>query len=356
MEEDDHDISKKEFVKNSLHIFQREFDEDDPHLSDKEFDENDNRIYNSLSLRDLIEFLEDVGYNNRLIKTGYLCYEHYKHIFHYGLVKHYDIYSIFESDLHKDLYYRYNSIIIDDDTNIEFQVNRLSHLFIKSKNVICIFIDIRSRKERGSLHTTLLIYRPLLKRIEHFDSCGVAMYGCVDIFIEIINRIIELNPELIYVSSKILSSLDQYEDRKARSRSLNVICGVVGNRDFAGWCQIWSLFMYEMVYRYPNSTTTEIILTIYAYFKGHTYKEAGYIAYNIIRGYYRILLGRINLELKENDLHLNSELLEDFDPIYVTTDFQLLELIERDMSYRIFIRESNEIEDTLENEDRKDTD
>lgn len=317
---------------------------EDHHMFEKEFDEDDNNFYNSLSFQDLIKFLENIGYNNRLIKTGYLCYEHYKHIFHYGLVKHYDIYSIFESDLYKDLYYRYNSIIIDENTNVELQINKLSHLFKNSKDVLCIFIDIRNSKERMSLHTTLLIYRPDSKRIEHFDSCGVTIHGYIDTFMEIIHGILEINSDLVYISSKTLSSLDKYGDREARGRSLNIICGIVGNKDILGWCQIWSLFIYEMIYRYPYLGTSEIISIIYLYFKGHIYKEAGYMAYNIIRGYYRIILGRTNSDLKLNGLFLNSELLEDFNPKYVIADGKLVELIESDMSFRIFIRESGETE------------
>lgn len=317
-------------------------DDDDPYKFQEESNILDNEIYDSLVYQDIPEFLEKVGYENRKIKTNYACYEHYKHIFHYSIVKEYDIYSIFQSDSYGNNYDRYNSIIIDSNTDIERWVNYLTDLFIKSEEIICIFMDIRSIDVNSSFHTTLLIYRPHTKTIEHFDSCGVLMYGYSNILIGIINGILSEIEGSVYISSKTISSLDKYEDIQARRRGLNNICGIIGNKDFAGWCQIWSLFMYEMINRFPSISTEEIISSLYKNFKGLKFKEAGYKAYNIIRGFYRILLGRTTNIFKSEGINLNSEILEEFNPKYVLDDLKLIESLNNDMEFRIFIRESEE--------------
>ena len=135
-----------------------------------EYNKRDNDIYNSLDIEDLFKFLEEIGYNNRKINTNYLCYEHYKQIFHYSLVKYYNVKTIFFSKKYNDLYNQYNSIVINENTNVEKLSDFLVNLFNSVKDTCCIFIDIKSRKNNYSYHTTLLIYRPLLKSIEHFDS------------------------------------------------------------------------------------------------------------------------------------------------------------------------------------------
>lgn len=300
-----------------------------------EFDYEDNEIYKSLELNDLIEFLETTGYVNRKIKTGYLCYEHYKQIFQYSLIKFYNINSVYKTDLYKDLYYRYNSIMIDLNINIEEISQYLIHIFSNTTENVCFFIDIRNKDSFRNVHTTLLIYRPLTKSLEHFDSSGVSSYGYIELFNEIIQNILTNIEGCIFIPSKTLCSLDEYTDELANVRSLNFICGYVRTPNFHGWCQIWSLFMYEMIFKYSNLSSIEIIKIIYSYLKGNRIKDAGYIANSIIRGYYRIILGRTNLFLNHHSLWINSEVLKDFDPSYVLTDRKLIDVIEIEFQSRI---------------------
>lgn len=284
-----------------------------------EYNNSDNEIFNRLYLTQIFDFLETLGYNNRFVDTQYMCYEHYKQLFHYSLIKQYNIDQVFLNTDRPYGYNRYNSLLITGDTNVSYTGDFLFGIFKKVKTPICIFIDFKSLKIPNYYHTTLLIYRPENKTIEHFDSNGIFKFGNISIFYEIMDRIIENDLSIRFIDSKKVSALENYSDSEARARGLNVVCGMVGKKDI-GWCQIWSLFVYEMINKFPEYNTRNIMILLYSQFKGKKFKDAGFKALNIIRGYYRILLGRLNLYLSEIGVQITNEILTEYNPNFVIND------------------------------------
>lgn len=309
--------------------------------SNYEYDENDNEIFNNLDLKETLDFLEILGYNNRKIDTKYMCYEYYKQLFQYSLIRQYNIEQVFLNDDTKFEYNRYNSLIILGNTDVDYTVDFLLKIFYKVIDPICIFIDFKSIKIPNLYHTTLLIYRPEDKLLEHFDGNGIFRFGNVTVFNEIISKITEADPSITFIDSKNLSSLECYSDNEARARGLNVVCGMVGKRNI-GWCQIWSLFIYEMINKFPMYNTTAIIRILYSQFKGKNFQEAGFKALNIIRGYYRILLGRLNLFLEDINVKITNDILTEYNPRYVINDRKVEEMITNNLLDKIIEVYENE--------------
>jgi hypothetical protein len=307
------------------------------HNKSNEFSLGDNTIYIVSEMQDLPQLLEEIGYDSRDISTQYMCYEHYKQIFHFALVKFYNVKTIFTSRQIDKGYNTYNSIMLDNKTDPDIIFKFLYDLFelVKEKDdPICIFCDIQSIKYENSYHTTLLIFRPKLKQLEHFDSNGIANYGHIEKLYQVVNSLKSVIFELKFIESKEINGLIKYSDGEAYARGLNVVCGISMNKSFAGWCQIWSLMVYELVFKYPNKNTIEIISDIYKYLKGIKFREASIKAINIIKGFYRILLGRVNFMISPFDLSISNKILTEWYPLYIISDKKLSTIIETEMHPR----------------------
>lgn len=289
----------------------------------EEWDIGDNMIYDSLHLDDLPFFLEDLGTKTRKIGVRYLSYDHYKHIFHYGLLKQYPGMEFFSNYIEGRPYISYNNIIINHKTNVLNTAMFLCDIFSLVKDKICIFVDIQGSERRNRYHTTLLIYRKLENVLEYFDSNGVGGYGFTFKLKEIVDIVLEKMNGLKIVKSKELNGLTGFSNIEASRRSLNGISNISKPKSVGGWCQIWSLFLYELIYKYPNETTKDLIRVLYSIFDFFKNKTPSVVLNNLIKGYYRIIIGKINLVLSKEDLpnlYITSEILTEYKPNLVIND------------------------------------
>jgi hypothetical protein len=308
-------------------------------IDSNEYSFGDNEIYNHTDMSDLPTLLEEIGFDTKNISTKYMCYEHYKQIFHFSIVLHYNVKTIFISRSIQKGYNTHNSIMLNKDTKIidvyRFMLDLL--ILIDDNDLpICIFCDIQSLKNENRYHTTLLIYRPKIKTLEHFDSNGIAIYGHIEKLYEVVNMLKEQLKDLIFIDSKTINGLNQYDDHEAYARGLNVVCGISINKSFTGWCQIWSLMIYELVNKYPDMTTTDIIKCIYLNLNGTSTKNS-LLKTNMIKGFYRILLGRTNKILENVNIKLTNTILKEWYPLYIKSDKKLSELMQSEMEERSII-------------------
>ena len=315
-----------------------ESDDETYDIEDEYNDESYSRdicsLYKELTFLDLINQLEIFGYDNRKVRNNYKAYDHYKQIFHFSLVKEYNIGSIFRNDQIPQDFYQYNSIRITKDSDIDSLVFLIYSNIIHTREVLCFFVDFQGIKNKYNWHTTLLIYRPDSKLLEHYDSNGIHRHGDIDKFSQIIEILKDRIEGLVFVSSVVLHSFTELEIDYACSRSINRICGLV-DKSNPGWCQIWSLFMYEMIVKYPHMRTKDFINILYNSLKGGSLGNAAYKALNIIKGYYIILVYRTNTFIEDRRIHISFETLECFDPIHVINDIALKKLIDDTMCNRL---------------------
>lgn len=307
----------------------------------EEWNIKDNNIYENLQLDDIPQFLKDLGYRTRKIGFKYLSYDHYKHIFHFSLVCWYNDNNIFTNHIMSRPYPSYNNIMINESTNIQNTANFLTDIFSTIQGVLCIFVDIRNSDNSNKYHTTLLIYRKNQNIIEYFDSNGIGSYGYTYRLKEITDIVISRFPGMVLIKSKELNGLETYSNPEARARSLNGLCGISKAASIFGWCQIWSLFMYEMIFKFPNENTKHIIQVVYSIFKNHNYKDSSVILNNLIKGFYRIILGRTNIVLKnitnDGELYIHADILSEYQPEYVINDMNLEFVINNQMSSRLLL-------------------
>lgn len=339
----------------------------------EEWDFEDTMIYDVIRLEDLPAFLEDLGYKTRKIGTSYLTYGYYKHIFHFALCHHYDDHNIFKNDIGMREYVPYNSLLIDENVNVENTAKFLIDLFNKIEGTLCIFIDIHSKDPVEKVgHTTLLIYRKNLNRIEYFDSNGVGIYGYSDILKNIIDIVIFAFPGITLMKSKEINGLSEYSIAEASARSLNGRCGISKPKSIEGWCQMWSLLLYELIRKYPEMETKYIIRVLYSTFDNKNYVDASVSLNNLMKGFYRIIIGRTNMILRDfsesgnkwnkpiknvasprnksrsnpsnesieiyhsfsvniDDIYIKANVLENYDPKHILNDAALESLIDDQM-------------------------
>lgn len=301
----------------------------------EEWNFEDNEIYENLKLDDIPTFLINLGYNTRKIGFKYLSYDHYKHIFHFSLACWYNEYNIFTNLIMTRPYYSYNNIMINNHTNIQNTARFLIDMFNLTKDTLCIFVDIRDKDNSNRHHTTLLIYRKNINTIEYFDSNGIGGYGYTFKLKKIMDIVVKEFPGITSIKSKELNGLESYSISEASIRSLNALCGISKSASIGGWCQIWSLFIYEMICKFPKEKTKYIIQVVYSMFKDYNYKDASLILNNLMRGFYRIILGRTNMILREikgnNSLHIKAEILSEYSPDYVVNDIELENVINNEM-------------------------
>lgn len=277
-----------------------------------------------------LEELDDVGHEYRRKQIDFNAYEHYKQIFQYFLTKKYDIKDLFTSVQREYPYYQYNTLTIMKDTDVNNIIVFLNRYLNEVTCKVCFFIDSNSKHFNHRFHTSLLIYNPETRILEHFDSNGIDKYGYYEKFKSIIEGLIDIT----FINSASVNSLTEYNDKKKLHRSLNKISSIVMGKEFPGFCQLWSLFIYELVNKYQDMTTTEIISCIYLYLRGRKYINACYRARNIIRGYFESLL---------YDNEIESEELSSYNPTYVLNDIRLNRIIQEWMenkSIDIYIDEN----------------
>lgn len=304
------------------------------HYESEEWDFDDNVLYDKIRIEDLPVFLTDLGYNTRKIEFTYLSYDHYKHIFHFALVKHFGVSQIFSNYITPRNYVSFNNIMINAMTDVKNTSEFLTDIFKMTRDIICIFVDLHSSKQDNKYHTTLLIYRKKENTIEYFDSNGAGGYGFTFKLRDIIDIVISNFTDMKLIKSKELNGLEQYSNPEACARGLNNICGISRAKSVSGWCQIWSLFIYELIVKYPQNNTKYIIQVVYSLFKDRNYKESSVILNNMLKGFYRIIIGRTNMIFRSinSQLHIKAEILSEYNPAYVIQDREMDSLIYTQMS------------------------
>lgn len=300
-------------------------------------DWNDDFTYDELFIQDLIDFLEELGVKNNEIVNKYTYSDYHKHIFHYSLIKKYDINNIFLT-LRNDylLYNRFNNIVINNDTNVKNTALLIVDLFSKINGICCIFIDLQHKINFKRYHTTLLIYRKNIGKIEHFDPNGIARYGNIDKLNEIIAYILNKIPFTTFTNSKKLCGLESYDDKQAYSRGINIISNI-RRKLVPGRCQIITVLIYELIYKYYYLSTEAIISNIYDKLKGLSFREAGIKVNNILNGFYIILLNRLNLYLNPLGIHSINQIMNEYNPRYVIQDMILNDIINEEIIPRVIV-------------------
>lgn len=303
--------------------------------------------YMGFNIIDFIDRLEYDGIDHNKIKTEYMSYEYYKQIFHFSMTVAFKNRSIFKNELIYDNYPQYNTIHLTPETKIDDFYNNIYKIITLTESNVYFFMDVRHPKESNKWHTTLLIYDFSSKELEHYDPNTVFRYGYVSLFLKCIDMLTENILGFSYISSSELHSrkhksfedlkkISEEENNDIRSNSLNWICGIKNNESY-GWCQIWSLFMYEMKLRY-NTSTSVIIDIIYSKIRNLDVSISHSKAYNIIRGYYNLLLNRTNFIIDSRSLSVSPSSLKEFYPKYVTSDKKLVDLIVKKMDPRIYLK------------------
>ncbi len=308
---------------------------------DEDYDEDydDNIIfqfddYLNLNFRQLISQFEYDAHLNKENDPKYGAKIFYRNIFHYGIVKLHDIKTIFYNNSTE---YPYNTIKLDKDSNSDTITKMLFKIIMSVSKTTCIFFDVKCENEDNFWHTTLLIYRPDSNRLEHYDPNAVFNYSYVKIFETIIENLKLMNTGLIFIPSKELHGFEEFDDEFAKTRSLNFIC-TIHDDVTVGWCQLWSLFVYDIVNRYPDIPTKSLLNELFLYLKGtpekkNKYYQSAMIALRIIHGFYIYLISRINSLHPEVNLSYSS--LNSYDPLYVYSSRKLYMYIENEMEDRV---------------------
>lgn len=306
-------------------------------INSEEFNLNELSIYEVQELDDIPQYLEEIGKDSLDIDTKYMSYEHYKHLFHYSSVMKYNIGSIFLSDYIDSGYFRYNSIIIGPNTNSDKLFDFLFNLFnsdIDRIDPICFFCDIQSKRYEHKYHTVLLSYRLQLKQLEYFDSNGISNYGHVEKLFAAINKLRNSILGFVFIDSKEINGLSEFTDAEAYKRGLNVISSISMGKSFNGWCQIWSLMIHNLIFKFPHIGTSKIVNVMRNYLKGLTISNAAIKSIYIVKGFYRILLADLNRNISKFDLHISNEILTYWYPIGVYSHKKLSEVISNEMNKR----------------------
>ena len=291
--------------------------------------------YSNLNFNELILQFEYDSSLNRGKSPNYTAYLFYKIIFHYCITKINDIQTIFSNE--RLGRYPYNRIAIDSDSDLNFITSLLHKIMITETKITCIIIDLEPREDVDTGHTTLLIYRPDMNRLEHYDPDGVYSFGFTEKFEEVINNLKSLNNELVFVSSKELHGFENFDDEYAYTRSLNFISSTY-SRENVGWCQIWSLFVYFIVTKYHDIPTKSLLNKLFFYLKGpddnkNKYVKSAQMALNIIHGFYIYLISELNK--LHPDINLTYGSLNSYNPLYIYSNRKLNERIEIEMQSRV---------------------
>lgn len=294
------------------------------------------------TIEDTINNDHDIGYNNRSRKTKYNSTIHYRKIFQYTIYKTLGFQKLF-TVLDENVKYanRIQLFFETSDTECEYIITFLSEFLNNCDNITSIFIDTQSSQSIFIWHTTLLIYRPHLKILEHFDSQCIYKSGNVNIFNRIINSVCT-NNNLTYISS--FDSHPEVVRNFARPSyvSLNFMCFLSGNYDgIDGWCQMWSLYIMYLIHKYKELSLSQVLERIYSYIRTDTSGNSverktrySFITFNIIRGFFYRLLDMTNSILNPY-FHLDVDILIQFDTRYVVNDIRLFNYIDHKLRHYI---------------------
>lgn len=292
-----------------------------------------------LNLNWEISNIYEIGYSQKNNKTNYQAFEHYRKIFHFTIVTINNIKELFSSKIKND-YTHYNRILLPIDRSIKDEAEFISAYLKLVTKTTCFLVDNRHITDEHIWHETLFIYRPELNQLEHYDPNGISIFGDRGIFETFIGIILKDNPNMTFIPSVVLQSFENEDIFK--SKSLNLLSSLTKGKDSVdGWCQIWSLIIYDLVIRYDKLSTKKIIKSIYDFLRSSNngkkvkVKEAAFKAFYIIRGYFFLYIDLTNDCLQEQFLEIDAEILESFDLYYVKSDVRLYEFIDKSLNKRL---------------------
>ncbi len=195
-----------------------------------------------------------------------------------------------------NLFYFYVSS--DFFKNEDFISNLAKYLINKENDIICLPLGHNLVNQVG--HITLFIYRKKLNVIEHYDPNGETSYlnfyikDKVDYLISILRDYL---PSFNYKPSYILHRYKKF-DKTFRYMGLQTYAS--GSRSESGYCQIWSYFINNLIFKFPEMSTRDILDTL----EGEEIKinKIRKRLKEIIRGFYYLSLKEIFkfLELEFN--------------------------------------------------------
>lgn len=209
----------------------------------------------------LMTFYE-IGLSKDSEFTLYNGKKYYQKIFHYNLLKKFLINDLFLLDV--DSFKNFNTIRLGDNNVTDF------FIYINTaKGNSITFIDIPI--EENMFHNTILIYNHKRKTLEHYDSsceCNIP------IFLEFLEQI---KQELPYI--KFISSQESHLNI-TKKKSLNILSSNVKNEKYtSGMCQMWSLIMFYLVYKYNFIPLNEILDQIYTLLRNFNYPNRLHITH-----------------------------------------------------------------------------
>lgn len=293
-------------------------------LAQKVFNPADN-------IKNYLSFLTNLGENTRSERIKYSQYEHYKQLFQYCIIKEYNIERIF---FNTDFHYQYNTILVTlNKENIDKMCTVITHFIRNTNDIACIFVDIKWLFGKYGYHTTLLIYNPHLNEITHFDPNGPVNEKNKHL-LYLLKKVEFMNFHIKFISSDESFPIkkDTPEEKSARAMN-NVACLV--RKSEGGWCQIFSLLLYELSHKYPSLSTTSILKHIYEDYIGKTFKIAANGFYNLIRGFYIHMYNKLDYYLSKKGFNISKEMLDDYNPQYVVSDIKIQASIYEELKDKI---------------------
>lgn len=233
----------------------------------------------------------------------------------------------------------YNSICLNNDTRTWDLDNLVINIQETPLPVSIYFVahDINGDKNMG--HITILIFVKNKNTIYHYDSNGEETHieeFLVDSGVEkcfLGNKLKQLLnkklPEILFVSSKEIHDVDdcitrEYDDNTSYIVGFNPDTKLGENEN--GYCQIWSLFMMNMVLKFQNVDIRDIINEIYINrweFDGDNF------AAKLIRGFYLDSFRKIRDNLKQFNKTVSIRDIQEFD---TDNSLELLEFILSEMN------------------------
>lgn len=158
---------------------------------------------------------------------------------------------------------------------------------IESGEKIIVIPVLVQYNANGKAHQTILILKPEHKTLEFYNSLGSKTFP------KVLQRFFENIIEgLRYISPDVLCSVAFQKEEEKIKRKTHIELG---------YCQIWSLFIMELVLKYPRMETSDILNR---FWEG---KKTPAFYRSVVVGYAKHISEEINLYLKKVNLTLGLE-------------------------------------------------
>ena len=268
-------------------------------------------------------FFDDLIDASDLNKTViYSAYGSYNTIFQYIIYKRNQLKNLFR------LTNKINSINVHVDQDNFDLFTFICRYMLDSKDEISVcFINIFGDNEHeiSTAHTVLLIFRKSIQTLEYYDpnACtSTKIEIVIDKIYEIFDSII---PEMDFTSSLELhgDNIEQY-----LKHNLNSFSSSVNKNETDGWCQMWCLFLFDMITYYPHITTKDILSMIFIRIDNKNNREMRVEVNSIIRGYFVTIFEETKNDLENESIFFDMNSLSKFDHKFLYSDRKLFQHID----------------------------